>query len=138
MVRSVCFIVVFVVLSLCQFQSLERYVEVQPVSMQLSLSSIGVGIHVRYLNYVKHVKVETLIIVQIETRAAVDRAKDILAVDACMIGPNDLSLSKHEERNTQKKMDSDPASPPALIRCGGLTRQLARYPDNRSARRAPA
>lgn len=114
---------------------------VQPVSMQLSLSSIGVGIHVRYLNYVKHIKVETLIMVQIETRAAVDRAKDILAVDgvdACIIGPNDLSLSKHEERNTQKKMDSDPDSPPALIRCGGLTRQLARYPDSRSARRAPA
>jgi 2-keto-3-deoxy-L-rhamnonate aldolase RhmA len=61
-----------------------------------SSGAIGVGIHGTLPDYVDRIKEEVLIIVQIETGEAVDRAEEILSVDGvdgCMIGPSDLSLS---------------------------------------------
>lgn len=61
-----------------------------------SNGAIGVGIHGTQAEYLKCLKEEALIIVQIETREAVERAEEILSVDGvdgCMIGPNDLGIS---------------------------------------------
>lgn len=61
-----------------------------------SNGAIGVGIYGTLSDYAEHLRDEVLIIVQIETREAVDRAEDIIAVDGvdgCMIGPSDLSFS---------------------------------------------
>ena len=58
--------------------------------------AIGVGIHAAPDEYRARIKEEALLIVQIETREAVERAEDILSVDGvdgCMVGPNDLGIS---------------------------------------------
>ena len=47
-------------------------------------------------DYFEHANDETVVIVMLETRQAVERARDILSVpgiDGCFIGPNDLSVS---------------------------------------------
>jgi 4-hydroxy-2-oxoheptanedioate aldolase len=47
-------------------------------------------------DYFEHANGETVVIVMLETRQAVERARDILRVpgiDGCFIGPNDLSVS---------------------------------------------
>lgn len=61
-----------------------------------SNGGIGVRIHGTQDEYLAHIRQEALIIVMIETREAVERAAQILAVDGvdgCMVGPSDLALS---------------------------------------------
>lgn len=61
-----------------------------------SYGAIGVAVYGELPDYVEHIRKEILLVVQIETREAVDRVEEILSVegvDACMVGPNDLSLS---------------------------------------------
>jgi 4-hydroxy-2-oxoheptanedioate aldolase len=61
-----------------------------------SSGAIGVAIHGSPDDYRQTFREEALVIVQIETRQAMERAEEILAVegiDGCMVGPNDLGLS---------------------------------------------
>ncbi len=61
-----------------------------------SNGAIGIAIHGSQEEYLARIREEALIIVQIETKEAVDRAEEILSVegvDGCMIGPNDLGIS---------------------------------------------
>lgn len=61
-----------------------------------SNGAVGVRIHGTPADYVAHFREQALVIVMIETRAALERADEILSVsgvDGCMIGPSDLALS---------------------------------------------
>ena len=67
-----------------------------PPHGERSNGAIGIGIHGSQAEYLAHIWEQALVIVQIETRAAVDKAEEILSVDGvdgCMIGPNDLGIS---------------------------------------------
>ena len=57
---------------------------------------IGAAIHGTQAEYLREIRAEALVIVQIETREAAECAGEILAVDGvdgCMIGPSDLRYS---------------------------------------------
>jgi 4-hydroxy-2-oxoheptanedioate aldolase len=67
-----------------------------PPHGERSSGAIGVGIHGSPDDYRANFREQALVIVQIETREAVERVGEILAVDGidgCMVGPHDLGIS---------------------------------------------